>query len=184
MNQTAIIVVDLEATCWGPGDPDAGSNEIIEIGAVRVDPQTLDPIDDFQSLVRPVRYPVLSEFCVGLLSITQAEVDGADPFPAVWPRFLKWCERPETVTIACWGANDVPMLLRDCEYHRLEYPFNTEYINLKKRFAERHEGKKVGMKRALQMLDIPLKGTHHRALADARNICRILQKLRLNGEPA
>ena len=63
--------------------------EIIEIGAVRID-AALTIIDEFDSFFRPVVEPKLSQFCTALTTIKQADVDGADMFPAVFARFLEW----------------------------------------------------------------------------------------------
>jgi len=51
--------------------------EIIEIGAVMVEAQGLTVIDEFQTFIKPVRYPILTEFCKSLTSITQEQVDQA-----------------------------------------------------------------------------------------------------------
>lgn len=63
--------------------------EIIEIGAVRLD-AALTIMDEFDAFVRPVVEPKLSEFCTALTTIKQADVVGADMFPAVFARFLEW----------------------------------------------------------------------------------------------
>ena len=54
----------------------------------------------------------------------------------------------------------------------LGVPF--EHVNLKRRFAKSRKIKEVGMARALQMVGLPLDGSHHRGLDDARNIAKLL----------
>ena len=49
------LVIDLEATCDNGGRVPRDEMEIIEIGGVLVDHETLEPIDEFASFVRPVR---------------------------------------------------------------------------------------------------------------------------------
>ncbi|GIK56584.1 MAG: hypothetical protein BroJett015_22470 [Chloroflexota bacterium] len=52
------------------------------------------------------------------------------------------------------------------------------HINAKKLFALKSTGgRQVGMARALQILKMPLEGTHHRGHDDAWNIARILGTL-------
>ena len=80
---TDYLIIDLEATCDNGGLVPRDEMEIIEIGGVLVDHETLEPIDEFASVVRPVRRRTLTPFCVELTSITQAQVDAAPRFPAV-----------------------------------------------------------------------------------------------------
>ena len=56
--------------------------EIIEIGAVMVDRETLSIVDEFQTFIKPIRHPILTDFCKQLTSITQSQVDTAPTFPA------------------------------------------------------------------------------------------------------
>src|SRR5262245_24586023 len=83
------VIVDLEATCWEQG---AGRDrmETIEIGAVLLASSEGPVVDEFDALVRPIASPQLSEFCKRLTSIRQEDVDRADPFDEVFPRFLEW----------------------------------------------------------------------------------------------
>ena len=68
------IIVDLEATCWE--NRSDGKNEIIEIGAVKVnDDQEI--VSEYQQFVKPLKNPILSEFCKELTSIQQTDVENA-----------------------------------------------------------------------------------------------------------
>jgi inhibitor of KinA sporulation pathway (predicted exonuclease) len=51
----------------------------------------------------------------------------------------------------------------------------SQHVDLKKAFAEWRQHKRVGLKKALQLLDMPFVGTPHRGLDDARNVARIAQ---------
>jgi inhibitor of KinA sporulation pathway (predicted exonuclease) len=64
------LVLDLEATCCDRGTIKRHEMEIIEIGAVMVGAKTLTIRDEFQTFIKPVRHPVLTEFCKSLTSIT------------------------------------------------------------------------------------------------------------------
>ena len=68
----AYIVVDLEATC---GDSIAHHHrEIIEIGAVMVNRQ-FQIESEFQTFVKPIANPKLTDFCTQLTSIPQTTID-------------------------------------------------------------------------------------------------------------
>jgi len=172
-----IVIFDLEATCWDRGEHNPDEMEIIEIGAVLADAKSMRKLDEFNSFIRPVRNPVLSDFCVDLTSIKQTDVDGADTFPTVFTNFLNWMGDLESIRIASWGAYDLKQIQQDCGYHKLTNPFTDRHINLKKQFSNLYAGKKFGMKRALRLLGLSLEGTHHRGIDDARNIFRICEKL-------
>jgi 3'-5' exoribonuclease 1 len=169
----AFLVVDLEATCSDTGEVPRHEMETIEIGAVLVEPDGLRPIAEMQTFVRPVRHPVLTAFCTKLTTITQAEVASAPLFPeaiAALGAFL--AGRP---AIFCsWGDYDWKQLEQDAAFHRIGLPHFEGRRNLKADLAERMSGKKMGMAGALARLGLPLDGTHHRGIDDARNIAKLL----------
>jgi len=170
------IIVDLEATCWDCGH-DPSRMEIIEIGAVELSAGTGPTAREFAAFVRPVIEPELSEFCKQLTSIRQADLDAAEPFPRVFPRFLQWIG-PELFTLGSWGAYDLNQFRLDCGRHGLEFPPAFErHINLKQEFARQHGVRLCGMDRALKLAGLPLEGTHHRAIDDARNIARLAMRV-------
>lgn len=166
------VIVDLEATCW-EGVRGSPKMEIIEIGAVRL-ASSGGPVDDeFSGFVRPVVEPKLSEFCTRLTSIRQADVDGAGYFWEVFPRFVEWIG-DEPFVLCSWGGYDLNQFRQDCQRHRLPLPPAFErHLNLKKEFARLRDVKVCGMAKALEIADIPLEGTHHRAADDARNIAKL-----------
>lgn len=166
------VIVDLEATCWENvrGSPEM---EIIEIGAVRLAGGG-GPVDgEFSRFVRPVVEPKLSAFCTRLTTISQQQVDAADSFPEVFPRFVEWIGGGPFV-LCSWGGYDLNQFRRDCRRHRLPLPPAFErHVNLKKQFARLRGVKVCGMAKALEIAKVPLEGTHHRAADDARNIAKL-----------
>lgn len=171
-----VLVIDLEATCdEGDGLP-ASDMEIIEIGAVWATAEGT-VLDTFQALVRPVVRPQLTRFCRQLTNIEQADVDAAELFPAAAARLTDFAQRhrAQAATWGSWGQYDAKQLVRDCERHGIQHPLAAfEHVNLKRRFAKARKMKEVGMARALQMVGLPLDGSHHRGLDDARNIAKLL----------
>jgi 3'-5' exoribonuclease 1 len=166
------VIADLEATCWEKGTTPARM-EIIEIGAVTLSSAAGDVTSEFGEFVRPVREPILSEFCIRLTGIRQSDVDGAGTFAEVFPRFLEWIG-PAPYTLCSWGAYDLGQFRVDCKRQGLSVPAPFErHLNLKQAFAHLEGIKPCGMKGALGRLNIPLEGQHHRAIDDARNIAKI-----------
>jgi inhibitor of KinA sporulation pathway (predicted exonuclease) len=172
------LIIDLEATCWERGHPLYGQNEIIEIGGVVLNGD-YQILGEAQRFVRPVRHPILSEFCKKLTSITQADVDGAQYFPYALDDFRRQTEgisgqKVSELVFCSWGNYDRNQLTKDCRHHRIPYPFGV-HRNLRTEFAARRGIKRVGVDRALRMLGIPMEGTHHRGIDDARNIAKIFR---------
>jgi len=173
------LIIDLEATCWDRGDPRRKESEIIEIGAVLVAPGTDADGREFQTFVQPVRHPGLSEFCQELTSIRQADVERAPRFPGALAQLTSFVERIGRVVFCSWGDYDRRQFLCDCGFHRVKYPFGKMHVNLKARFAERMRCRPCGMEQAARMLHLDLRGTHHRAIDDARNIAGVARSLSL-----
>jgi inhibitor of KinA sporulation pathway (predicted exonuclease) len=151
--------------------------EIIEIGAGRLIEPDSKIADEFNSFVRPVTEPALSEFCRELTGIDQDQVDGAPAFDQVLPSFVDWIG-PHPYLLCSWGAYDLNQIRVDCLRHGLPVPEGfANHVNLKQRFAERMNIRPCGMAQALRVLGLPLVGAHHRARDDVRNIARIVQFL-------
>jgi 3'-5' exoribonuclease 1 len=170
------IVVDLEATCWPTGTYPA-RQEIIEIGAVRLQPPLFQPSDQFSRFVRPVAEPILSDFCCELTHIRQQDIDQADEFPVVLREFVDWIGSQAMIWCS-WGAYDLKQLRVDCQRHHLTLPAMFEqHLNIKQAFARLKQIRPGGMKAALAIEGLALIGQHHRAIDDARNIARIAQSI-------
>jgi len=170
-----LLVIDLEATCSDDNSFPRDEMEIIEIGAVMVDRATLVPVEDFNRFVRPQRHPVLTEFCTKLTTITQGDVDAALDFPTVMEQLVAWKDKFETPLFCSWGGYDRSQFYKDCAYHDVPYPFGTEHLNIKLKFSETQgRRKRYGMVPALQAAGIPIDGTHHRGIDDARNMVKLL----------
>lgn len=168
------LVVDLEATCDDQRRIPQQQMEIIEIGAVLVDAATLEPVGDFQTFVRPVVHPALTEFCERLTTITQADVDGAPRFPEAIARLQRFLGDRRAL-FCSWGQYDRNQLALDARRHGVTLPFGEQHLNLKQRFsAQLGEERRYGMAGALRRVGLPLRGTHHRGIDDARNIARLL----------
>src|SRR5262249_21008897 len=82
------------------------------------------------TFVRPLLRPMLSDFCKGLTTISQQEVDSAPGFPDALVSFREWAEPFAPYTLAAWGNYDRNQLRADCLLHSLPYPFGA-YLNLK-----------------------------------------------------
>ena len=170
------LVVDLEATCADDGSLPRDQMEIIEIGAVLLNARTFETESEFQTFVRPVRHPVLTDFCTELTKIVQSEVDSAPSFAEAVDLMNRWMDQYEDALFCSWGNYDRNQFLQDCEYHGVAYPFGAGHLNLKEEFSRSQSlRKRLGVTAALRRLGLRFEGTHHRAIDDARNIARIVR---------
>lgn len=170
------LVVDLEATCSDdrivvPRD----AMEIIEIGAVMIHGQSLEPVSEYQRFVRPVRNPILTDFCRELTGITQAEVDAAPGYKDVLSDFVDWFSDYPDCLFCSWGEYDRIQFERDCAYHGVAYPLGTEHLNVKDLYArKRGQRRGRGLSGVLETEGIEFEGRPHRGIDDARNIAKLL----------
>jgi inhibitor of KinA sporulation pathway (predicted exonuclease) len=172
------LIVDLEATCSDDGAVPRHEMEIIEIGAVIQCSQTFEIESEFQTFVQPVRNPRLTDFCTQLTGITQGQVEDAPHFRPALDAMKKWMYQFEDALFCSWGDYDRNQFIRDCEYHRLAYPFRSGHLNLKAEFSRAlNLRKKLGIAEALRHLGMDFEGSHHRGLDDARNIARLVRRV-------
>ena len=167
------IIFDLEATC------DAKQNfvsETIEIGAVKFNDNIM--IDEFQTFIRPIETPI-TNFCTALTGINKNTLVLAPLFPEAYKNFISWtCLENNQPLFCSWGFYDKKQIIYDCRRHNIQYKEILNHVSLKHELPKIYEKSKlpsrgIGMKRALNLLNIPFEGKHHRAIDDAKNISKI-----------
>lgn len=172
------LVIDLEATC---DQPQLEHAEIIEIGAVVVRGSG-EVLASFESYVRPIVNPVLTDFCTELTTIEQSSVDTAPYYQEACMHFDEWVERCEadfgTIDFwGSWGRFDYAQFIRNSELVKAPVPkfMRIPHSNLKQVYGQAIGVKRgPGLKRALAGEKMQFVGTQHRALADVFNIVRLL----------
>ncbi len=173
-NLNEIVVVDLECTCWETEQqrPKGEVQEIIEIGITTLDVVTRKRLVKESIMVKP-QYSTVSPFCTKLTTLTQDDVNAGMPLiDACKILTTKYGVREKVW--ASYGEFDRKHFQKECTAKGIEYPFGFNHINVKNWFALKYKlQKECGMDRALQLLKIPLEGTHHRGADDAWNIALI-----------
>jgi inhibitor of KinA sporulation pathway (predicted exonuclease) len=176
--EVTIIVYDLEMTVRRKKGQIA---EIIEIGAAKVGFVNEIPqiIGTFQSFVKPVIAPQLTADTTSFTGITQEDVSGAGTLSQVIRDYTEWMGTEEYFLCA-WGPDDQRQLVQECRQQQISTDWIVNHNNLQKMLSkvyklEKHQ--QMGLKPALEMLEIPFSGSHHRAMDDAINTAQILVKL-------
>ena len=169
------IIFDLEASCW-LGRPPHGLNEVIEIGAVKVNDYN-EVVSIFSKFIKPTVNPILSDFCKRLTSISQEDVDKTRTFPFIIQDFTDWIGIEEDFVLISWGKYDKQQLIQDCELHKLDTEWLEYHFNLKPAYRALKDLKdEPGLKKAVKLEGFEFTGIHHRAISDAENTAKIFIK--------
>lgn len=156
-------------------------NEIIEIGAVKVD-ETLGSAETFHTVIRPVISRKLSNIVTDLTNITPEELEEGLPFQEAVKLFTEWIGEEEAV-LATWSNTDLLVMMENFRYYNRNetIPFATHYVDLQ-RFCQHQlevdSGHQLGLSHAAERLGISEEGMAlHRALDDSILTARVLKKL-------
>lgn len=173
-----MLIIDLEATCDDKPTWNRADMEIIQIGAVIVDPAG-QTIKTYNAFAKPSIHPVLTDFCKNLTGITQEQIDTARPLKAVLRDFNEWAAMNENFFggyWGSWGAYDLKQFMRDAERQRVDMFDLLEiyrHHNLKQLWADARRQRPCGLGKALDIEGLKFDGRAHNGLDDARNIARL-----------
>jgi len=182
-----VILFDTEFTAWrgsmargwkGPGE----HQEIVQIGAVRLDTQELKELASFEVLIRPQVNPVLSSYFVELTRITNERLDReAVSFGEGLSQFIGFAG---TDPCFCYGRDDLVIARNAALCGRPDLWRQPPATNLRL---------------WLERVGVPLSGVHsgalaahvgaaaqgriHDALADARSLAEATRFLVSRGAP-
>lgn len=149
-------------------------NEIIEIGAVKLD-DTYKEINYFKTYVRPVVLPLNSRI-VRLTGITTEMVEDAPDFESAIDRFIDWCGDADV--IYAWSENDLRQFNKERRIKNYTHDRVNVIVSRWKDF-QKEFAKLLGTRRRLALSDAvfylgeDFQGKEHDALWDARNTAEV-----------
>ena len=173
------IVADLE---WNGGYSRKAHgyfNEIIEVGAVRLD-ERLRVISHFHTKIRPAVSKKLSNIVTDLTNITPQELEDGTTFAHMMRRFSAFA-KGGPVALLTWSTTDLLVWMENCRFFtgRQEIPFLRYYLDCQayvQRQMRLDGGQQLGLAKAGELLHIPEDGMAlHRALDDSILTAKILQ---------
>lgn len=176
-----LIVVDFEATCDEPINPDP--QEIVEFPALAMDVATGVLSAEFHTYVRPVAHPQLTKFCTQLTGIQQSQVDRGSPFPVVLNQFEEWLGKEvseEFLLVTCGDWDLGSLLPRQCEQHGIEIPsWATRWANLKRVFVSNYPqaAHQTSLDAMVKAMGLRWIGRAHSGIDDSRNIALVVRKM-------
>jgi len=185
MTAPRLTIFDLEFTAWdgslarqwlGPGE----FKEVVQIGAVRLNLQSLEMEGSFDCLVRPRVNAALSGYFENLTGISNRRLaaDGVD-FEFAYRRFLDFAGGD---VIAAFGHDEWVLEENIRLYGLKSLPPMPEFLELRQWFFDRGVDPKglhscdIGPK-----LGVPFEGQPHNALCDARSIAEGMKALLKRG---
>lgn len=162
VGSTKMIILDLE---WNRGYDNKPLEEILQIGAVRLDRLGDRITDTFNAYIKP-RVHKKFDPPAKMLPDLQASLTSELDFPAAMSAFRQWCGA-ETV-FATWGGGDIDVLNQNCEYWKLPVLPADKVYDIQTAFSLLlGTEQQIALARAVEYCRIPDAFVYHNALNDA-----------------
>ena len=176
------ILFDLEFNSGKNKLDNSNLNEIIEIGAVKLD-DSLNEIDSFSTFIYPAITQKLNSHVKKLTNITDIQLKGAPDFADALDDFKKWCFSDDVECIfSSWSNTDLFVLLENYHAHfnKDRIGFIKQYFDMQKfvtRMIDRHDHNQVSLKNAAENFGINTDSfSMHRARDDSRVCAELFRK--------
>ena len=124
-----MIIMDLE---WNRSYDKIPLEEILQIGAVRLERMGGPIVDTFSVFIRPYVHKKLNRTAKALPELQRA-LNSKVRFPAALQAFSDWCG--EETVFADWGGDDFEVLRQNCAYWKLSAPKPVQLIDLQAAFS-------------------------------------------------
>ncbi|MCI8553809.1 MAG: exonuclease domain-containing protein [Clostridiales bacterium] len=177
----AYIIMDLE---WNGGFSERTQgyfNEIMEIGAVKLDNRR-QVTGEFHVVIRPLLVRRLSKLVREMTGITEEELETGVSFSEAIASMQEFVGL-EPAVLLTWSTTDLFMLEENLCYFQggREIPFMTHYADLQAYCQQRlgtGAAQQLGLEAACRIAEIDEEGVdHHRALDDSRLTARLFARL-------
>lgn len=157
-----MVIFDLE---WNRGYDKNPLNEVLQIGAVKVEYLGGPVLDVFDACIRP---QVHRNFDVGASALPELKVyrTRGRSFGGAMDAFRAWCAG-ETV-FASWGGGDLDILRENCDYWHVQFLEVEKVYDIQTAFAHMlGTDQSIALWRAVDYCGIPDTFTYHNARNDA-----------------
>ena len=156
-------------------------NEIIEIGAVKLD-EELNQVDTFSLFIKAQLGKKLHTRVKELTNISNDDISTGTPFSQAMSEFRKWSAGENNVVLT-WGDTDVRVLVENFRYFNgINFvPFLKNYVNLQnytQAFLNISKADQIGLSTAAEKLNINTEQySLHRAIDDSFLTADIFRKI-------
>jgi len=175
-----LIVADLEWNGAYSGQTHGYFNEIIEIGAVRLD-KKLHIKDTFHAIIKPVVTRKLSHLVQDLTNITDAHLAGGGTFIEAMARLKKWAGK--RACLLTWSNTDLLVWMENCRlnFGDAKIPFMSSWADAQSYVQTALQvptSQQLGLAKACELTGVTTQGADmHRAVDDSVLAARVLQKV-------
>lgn len=157
-----MIVLDLE---WNRGYDRNPLNEILQIGAVRVERPGGVVLSAFNAYIKPSVHKKFDRGAAALPELRACRESALD-FPAAMEAFRAWCGGE--LEFASWGGGDLDILAESCKYWGARPLAAQTFYDFQRAFSHRlGAGQQLALWWAAQYCGVPDVFTFHNALHDA-----------------
>ena len=143
--------------------------EIIQIGAVKLN-SSLETVGYFNYYIKPVIYKRIHPYVEKITGIDQKTLDSGHPFSVVFDALCDFADPAEDI-FCSWGNDDIKSLYRNIRYHKLKASkIPDRYMNIQSfatSYLKYEPGRSIGLKNAVELLNINISSDFHNALNDA-----------------
>lgn len=178
------IIFDLEWNSCKDIKTDKYVNEIIEIGAVKLD-ENLTEIDSFNQFIKPTLSDRLNKYVKNLTNINENDLRNANGFKQIIDQFKKWCNTAvQDCVFLTWSNTDLYVITQNINIFlkKKNVSFINKYVDLQKyvaRFINFDNGNnnQISLATAADCFSIDTSQFElHRALSDSRICAAILKE--------
>lgn len=153
--------------------------EIIQIGAVKLD-KDFNLIDKINLYIRPSLYKKIHPYVEKITGFTIDFFKDKPCFKEAYKNFEKFLGDEEHI-FCVWGNADIKALYRNLKYYdMLSQDLILKYIDVQALTTKHLKfggGSCIGLKTAIERLDLPINGDFHDALNDAIYTAHIFKKI-------
>lgn len=168
-----MIILDLE---WNRGYDKKPIEEILHIGAVKIDHLGGPIVDTFNSYIKPV---IHAKMDIGARKLPQLDDyrELGTTFPRAMKAFRAWCG--DEKEFGSWGGDDRRAIDQNCKYYRLPTFEMPVFHDLQRAYchAVGADGQQIALWRAVDYHGIPDIFCYHDALHDAMYTALVCQCL-------
>lgn len=178
------IIFDLEFNQQHPDDIKDDNKpellfEIIQIGALKLDSK-FNTISTFNHLIKPNIHTKIHPYVENLTKITEDELNKSLDFKNVYNEFIKFIGNNDSILVV-WGISDIKELLKNIEFNKLSIsPIPQKYIDIQSyatKLFKLPKGQKIGLKKAVENLNITVDGEFHDAFFDAHYTTEVFKSI-------
>ncbi len=156
---------------------DRFSNEIIEIGAAKVN-EEMQLVDTFKAVIKPKYYKKLNSNVMKITHLKQEIISGGIGFDVAIARFRDWCG--EDAIFFSWGRDDIYVMKQNLEFYEIDYTWIQSWYNLQLMFSKAVLGNSNQRSLSFAMEHFQIEPEVDRPFHDAQNDAYYTAKIFFN----